>query len=523
MVHLPKIIDTFEIPDPNTFRDAANHLQTWHAQHQDHMKQLNDGHANLQSSWEGSGFDQYSQLHGQVQQLQDTHQQQRESAAGTHIEVALLLEAAQIAQDIAIGLLAGAGIEIIAGFFTAGATDLLAAPEIAEAVVTEGTAQAQAQAARLALQNGFKALMGVFEGWKNRRALFDIGGAGIGAASGLTYGITHHKSLSDTLMATGMDAWMGFDAGKNLSSGNPLTALKTLGGMGVGAFQYATDDNKGDEDPFSKIVNMGLLSSGGHKPDDISLNDGEPKVDGDGVNEGNTSDPNSPSSDDVNPLSKGGGGGGDEPPGNGQGTSRGSNEPPRQNTTDITQLYKDAGPAQQELKQFATDFAEKTGGTTVLPENLKSMERALDKIRTDYKGDPSRLVDIARGTIKYDTLEQITHVREQIESELQHFSPDSEIVRVKDRFANPTDSGYRDLLYNLKMSNGHIVELQIHLTPIEAVKSAEHELYEQVQNIMRNAGDRALTAEEINKIASLNEQSRNVYEEALRKAGGFFK
>jgi hypothetical protein len=198
-------------------------------------------------------------------------------------------------------------------------------------------------------------------------------------------------------------------------------------------------------------------------------------------------------------------------------------KPPQQGSDDINILYKNAGPAFEELKQFTRQFAEKTGGTPVIPDDLKKREKAMKKVESvQYGGDASRLLDIARTTITYDTLAQVDAARAQIESSLQQFAPDAHIVRVKDRFANPTESGYRDYLANIQMSNGHIVELQLHLAPIEAVKADEHKLYDIVQDIKENASrqGRPLTAEEQGRIDELNKQSQEIYRKALEGKSG---
>ena len=46
------------------------------------------------------------------------------------------------------------------------------------------------------------------------------------------------------------------------------------------------------------------------------------------------------------------------------------------------------------------------------------------------------------------------------------------VIRAKDRFNRPLDSGYRDMLLNLRCeATGHIVEVQITLDPLIAIKA----------------------------------------------------
>lgn len=270
-MELPKIFDALTIPDAENFRSAANNLQSGHDLYQTYHQQLATGHTTLMTSWEGDACTQYSDIYQKMHQLQEDHQQHMQQASITQIGIAALLEAAQVAQDIAIGELAGAGIEFIAGFFTAGATDVLAAPEVGVAVETEAGAQASVATARTLLQTTFQFLMDGLETWKNRKLLFQAGGAAAGALSGLTFSLEHHESVGQTLFNVGNDAWMGYDVGKNLSSGNPLSALKTLGGLAFGTEQYATSNDKNNTDPFGTIAAWGLLTSGKPEGDKNTL------------------------------------------------------------------------------------------------------------------------------------------------------------------------------------------------------------------------------------------------------------
>ena len=52
------------------------------------------------------------------------------------------------------------------------------------------------------------------------------------------------------------------------------------------------------------------------------------------------------------------------------------------------------------------------------------------------------------------------------------------IVRAKDRFNKPLDSGYRDMLLNLTLNGSkHVGELQLHLRDIIDIKEAAHRTY----------------------------------------------
>ncbi|MDY7023390.1 MAG: hypothetical protein SWJ54_18900, partial [Cyanobacteriota bacterium] len=138
------------------------------------------------------------------------------------------------------------------------------------------------------------------------------------------------------------------------------------------------------------------------------------------------------------------------------------------------------------------------------------MRPGLDR-QLEYNNDASRITDLARLSIEYETLEQLY--------EALKVSPESfEIVRIKDRFIKPTPGGYRDILLNIKLSNQHIAEVQLTLQSINEVRFGEgFKLYQQVRQILNLAQleNRDLTTTELQKIDQLNNQSQKLYDAAL--------
>ncbi|MFE1745865.1 DUF4157 domain-containing protein [Coleofasciculus sp. H7-2] len=183
---------------------------------------------------------------------------------------------------------------------------------------------------------------------------------------------------------------------------------------------------------------------------------------------------------------------------------------------DLDKLYKQAEEAQPELYEKVTQIANETSGVAKLPQALKGRERAMEKTMADYKGDVSKLVDIARGSIVYKSFADLM-------GGLDICNRNLTLVREKNRFAQPTPAGYRDILLNVQLSNSHIAELQLHLTQILEVKSgAGHKIYEEVRKIEAAAqtADRALNSEERAKIEQLNAEAKALYDQALANAGG---
>jgi hypothetical protein len=74
---------------------------------------------------------------------------------------------------------------------------------------------------------------------------------------------------------------------------------------------------------------------------------------------------------------------------------------------------------------------------------------------------------------------------------------------------------------NVRLSNGHIAELQLHLQAIMDVKNGVgHDLYEQIREIGRaaEAAGQALTPEEAAKVEQLVQESRIHYDAAFENS-----
>jgi len=125
------------------------------------------------------------------------------------------------------------------------------------------------------------------------------------------------------------------------------------------------------------------------------------------------------------------------------------------------------------------------------------------------------LLDIARGTIKFDTVDDLYKALAKIDS-----SPDVKIVRIKDRFLRPAEGGYRDLLLNLKLPSGFITELQLNLSQIIAIKKQGHQLYRAMRALDEKvaAEKRDFTAAELEQKNRLVKESEALYDQAFQSA-----
>ncbi|GBO52953.1 hypothetical protein APA_754 [Pseudanabaena sp. lw0831] len=176
-------------------------------------------------------------------------------------------------------------------------------------------------------------------------------------------------------------------------------------------------------------------------------------------------------------------------------------------------LYEDAAVAKVEFDPIVSNIASITNGAAKIPK-LKDQNTAVAKSEGEYGGDHSRLVDICRASIIYNSYRDLMLGLGKSKEMLT-------LVREKDRFAKPTPAGYRDILLNVKLSNGHIAELQLHLQQIMDVKNGVgHKLYEEVRSIERAAKEagKALDPEETAKVDQLLQESRIHYDAALEKS-----
>lgn len=159
----------------------------------------------------------------------------------------------------------------------------------------------------------------------------------------------------------------------------------------------------------------------------------------------------------------------------------------------LQRLYASAAEAQGELNDVAREIAEDTGGAPGFRPGPKEKGRVLDKI-AENDGDVSKFTDMAGAKIQFDRLQGLFDAFGRLSEDDR-----IQIVRCKDRFAKPQGSGYRDVLMNVRMSNGHVAELRLHLRGIDEVAKYEHALYEVRRDLeaLANDQERAFTAEEM--------------------------
>jgi len=183
---------------------------------------------------------------------------------------------------------------------------------------------------------------------------------------------------------------------------------------------------------------------------------------------------------------------------------------PRQTSTDLDSLYSQAQPAQDELNQIMNSIAGHAHSSPLLPP-IKSYARAQEKVTAKFDGDASQLTDLARATLVSNNIHDLMQAYEALSTQTQ-------IVQVKNRFASPKESGYRDLNVLIRLPDSQMIaEVQLHLDEIAKIKSgAEHLVYEEVQAIQAVAKNESRQLNEIEaaRITLLRQTSHKQYHKA---------
>lgn len=169
-----------------------------------------------------------------------------------------------------------------------------------------------------------------------------------------------------------------------------------------------------------------------------------------------------------------------------------------------------------EKKMDEVDWDNEKGGMLFIAP-LKGKERANEKVHTPvekdgYGGDWTKLLDVVRGTIAVDSLEDVKKVVGKLKE------TGMELARApKDRFTKATPVGYRDIMMNVKLPNGMVAELQVNVKSMLAAKEEGHKPYEVMRSIL--AKDDPSDAD--NKAyQEAWEQSQKIYGDAWAKVTG---
>lgn len=228
-------------------------------------------------------------------------------------------------------------------------------------------------------------------------------------------------------------------------------------------------------------------------------------------------------------FTSGGGGGGAEEPkikGTGQGAKpqpdfRGSmahetSGDTTQPVKSIDELYERAAKAEAPFKKAVEDIAAKHDSIVKFtPEKfaepgtiLKSHKSAERKLASELGGDPKLLRDVLRATVSGKTVDSTRRAASAFIAE-----QGDNILRVKDRYADPIAGGYRDILINYRTPEGLVAEVQFNSkNMIEAKNKDAHKIY----RILRELSPADATPALIDR---LEQQMADIYEKAYQEDG----
>jgi hypothetical protein len=174
------------------------------------------------------------------------------------------------------------------------------------------------------------------------------------------------------------------------------------------------------------------------------------------------------------------------------------------------------------------EVAETGGGRATIASELKDEDRMREKYGDQYESAHKKIGDVVRTSIIFDDLGSLYRAVIKLYETV-------EIIRVKDRFINPRPSGYRDLLFNIRLEDpetgkDHITEVQFQLAAIHNVRKEEHTLYRKRRTLeqecdlylKQNPGDEAGVEELRREISRLEGESSEIFEEAWKPYEGSF-
>lgn len=158
---------------------------------------------------------------------------------------------------------------------------------------------------------------------------------------------------------------------------------------------------------------------------------------------------------------------------------------------------------------FVEKIARKHGGAAMIAKT-KGLERATNKVITDYKGDESQLKDLSRGTVVLNT---IAEVRKAYEDTVNNGKPS----KTRNLF-DDDGPGYKDALTVIPMLWGP-AEVQFNVPEMLEVKDLAHKYYESLDALKRKArGEgRVLTPAEIRLWEAMVEGMNKVFADGMAR------
>ena len=143
----------------------------------------------------------------------------------------------------------------------------------------------------------------------------------------------------------------------------------------------------------------------------------------------------------------------------------------------------------------------------------KTETSARDKAKRKYGGDLSRLGDAVRGSMGFDSVEQLKAGLEKLRAAGLKLA-----AKPDNKFIAPTSAGYRDINLNVLLPNGVVGELQLHLKPILKAKRTGHHDYDVSRELEKQDVLRGLNDDERGQLQQSLDKQRRLYGQAMREA-----
>lgn len=175
---------------------------------------------------------------------------------------------------------------------------------------------------------------------------------------------------------------------------------------------------------------------------------------------------------------------------------------------ELAARYESAFSAEPEFTDLIHKVAAEVGGRVQFPP-IKGVARAAEKVVVDYNGSAAKLKDLLRATIVVDDISRLDTVMDSLRR-------NSRVTSWRNLFSHEaqTIDGYRDIKFNVMLTEGHVAEVQANIPEMVAAKRALHGDYEQRDAILRAADEagRPLTPEEAARVAQINQKMRETYD-----------
>jgi len=168
--------------------------------------------------------------------------------------------------------------------------------------------------------------------------------------------------------------------------------------------------------------------------------------------------------------------------------------------------------AESELPAYRSTLeglGQRLGGEAIIAP-LKGRTRAEEKVSEDYNGDISKLSDLLRGTVVFDTPEAALAAASEIRGTMT-------VVKDKDTLAPGTKDkgfGYRDINLVVQMPGGSKAEIQLMTRAMADAKAMGHKHYEATRTLDRKISDGTATPAEIMRFDRAVAAQKKLYAEA---------